>query len=211
VKRSAGVLLLAVALAACSGGEGREFARYYDPRGLFSTHLPAGNVLTVTPPQPAAEGPGLLTGVISSPPQPSPSPAVGGFGGGAFGGVTEMPDQTTYQAVAITTDGFTDLGEMGLYFLTGDPSIDLSIDDRVRLDGNPARLLVADVLQGEQPTASIAAAFTLGEGGTGFVIAAVFPPGGWEDERDDFYRVLESFRGGIPPGMDALPIVAPEA
>src|SRR5262245_42682140 len=71
-------------LAACSNDPGRDFARYYDGEGLFTLNLPAANTVTVTQPQSGQDGPDLLTGVVSSPPAPSPSPA-SAFGGGFAG------------------------------------------------------------------------------------------------------------------------------
>lgn len=210
VKRILGTGALAVVLVACSGGSGREFARYYDPQGLFATNLPAANDITVTPPQSGGEGPGLLTGVVASPPQPSP--ATQSAPTGAFNiAPSEPADQTIYQAFAFTTDDFDDLDQMGLYFLTGDPAIDVHLDEPVRIDGTPGRLLVADVGQDGQTTASLAAAFTLGSGGTGYLVAAIFPPGGWDAERDDFFRVLESFRAGVPPGLGTFPVTGESA
>lgn len=194
----------ALALAACSQDGGRELAPYYDPLGYFTAELPAANALTVTPPRPAEEGPGLLTGVIAQPPAPSPQPQ-GGLGAFDFA-QTEEQDQTVYQVLAVTTGEFEDLQEMGLYFLTGDPAIDVQLDDPTGIDGHQGRLLVADVTNGGQLTASIAVAMTLGEGGTGFLIAAIFPPGDWEKERADFHRVLESFRGDVPPGIETFPV-----
>lgn len=204
VKRFWGAGALTLALVACSGDSGREFARYYDPLGFFTTNLPAINDIMVIPPQAAGEGPGLLTGVISSPPAPSPAPQAGI---GAFNfSQTEPPDQTIYQARAVTTGGFEDLDQMGLFFLTGDPAIDLELDEAVRIDGHEGRLIVADVVQNDQTTASLAAAFTLGSGGTGFLVAAVFPPGEWDAERDDFFSVLESFRTDVQPGLESFPV-----
>lgn len=208
VKRILGIGALAIALAACSGDAGREFARYYDPRGFFVTSLPAANDITVTPPQSEGDGPGLLTGVVASPPQPSPQPQAATS---SFLAPTEPTDQTIYEAFAVTTSGFDDLEQMGLYFLTGDPAIDVQLDESVRIDGRQGRLLVADVTQDGQTTASLAAAFTLGLGGTGFLVAAIFPPGGWDEERDDFLRVLESFRADVPPGLDTFPVTGEAA
>ncbi|HSJ51099.1 MAG TPA: hypothetical protein VLA90_07430 [Actinomycetota bacterium] len=194
--------------SACGGGDGRELARYYDPGGYFITSLPAANELVVTPPQPALDGPGLLTGVVARPPQPSPAPQQGfGMRGMAFS-QTEVPDQTVYQAFAITTDGFEDLGDMGLFLLTADPSTDVQVDDEIRIDGLEARLVVADVKQDGAVTASVAAAFTLGSEGTGFLVAAIFPPGQWDSERGDFFRMVDSFRTGMSPGLAAFPITA---
>ncbi len=172
------LVVVPIALVACSQGSGRDFARYYDEQGLFTVDLPSANDITVATPQTAAEGPQLLTGVVSSPPAPSPAPQTG------FGGLgtaaTEQPDLTIYRAFAITSDGFADLEEMTLFFITGDPLIDVVTDDRTRLAGTPARLVVADVVDGGEVTASVAAAITLGDGETGYLLAAIFPPGEWE-------------------------------
>ena len=200
----AGPLIAALALGACSQDSGRDFARYYDEQGLFALDLPSANDITVAPPQPAEEGPGLLTGVVSSPPAPSPAPQ-SGFGLGVT--ASEQPDQTTYRAFAVTSDGFGTLEEMTLFFVTGDPLVDVLIDDRARLDGSAARLVVADVVNGGQVTASIAVAVTLGDGDTGYLLAAIFPPGSWDSERRDFERVLASFQSDVPPGLATFPVV----
>jgi hypothetical protein len=65
------------------------------------------------------------------------------------------------------------------------------------------------VTQEGTTTASVAAAVTLGPAGTGFLVIAVFPPGGWDDERGDFLRVLESFRTTLPPGIEQFPMAQP--
>lgn len=170
---------------------------------MFAVDLPSANDITVAPPQTAADGPELLTGVVSSPPAPSPQQT----GLGALGtSATEEPDQTIYRAFAITSDGFADLDEMTLFFITGDPLIDVVLDDRARLGGSPARLIVADVVNGGEATASVAAAITLGDGETGYLLAAIFPPGDWEAERDDFARVLSSFEANVPPGLATFPV-----
>jgi hypothetical protein len=198
------LVVVPVALASCSQGSGRDFATYYDEQGLFTVDLPSANDITVAPPQTAAEGPQLLTGVVSSPPAPSPQPQTGLGALGAAG--TEEPDQTIYRAFAITSDGFADLEEMSLLLITGDPLIDVVIDDRTRLADSPGRLIVADVVNGGEVTASVAAAITLGDGQTGFLLIAVFPPGDWEAERDDFDRVLSSFDANVAPGLATFPV-----
>ena len=200
----AAFLIVLGALAACSNDPAREFARYYDEEGLFTLNLPAANTVTVTQPQTGQEGPDLLTGVVSSPPAPSPSPA-SALGGGGFA-AEEPPDQTVYQAFAVASQGFEDLDEMALFFLTSDPVIDVVIDDRAKMGGDDARLIVADVTNGGDVTAGVAAAMTLGDGETGYLIAAVFPPGGWDSEQADFQRIVESFRSSVPPGLRTFPV-----
>jgi hypothetical protein len=197
------VVFGALLLSACARDGGRDLARYYDERGLFTVNLPADNDLVVTPPQPPQEGPGLLTGVVASPPAPSPQ-AQPAFGGGLA--PTEQPDQTIYQAFAVTSDGFADLEEMALYFLTGDPVVDVVIDERTTLDGDVARLVVADVRSAGEVTASVAVALTLGNGQTGYLVAAIFPPGSWDEERADFDRVRRSFSADVPPGLTTFPV-----
>jgi hypothetical protein len=208
VKRLLAVAFLAIPLAACSGESGREFARYYDPEGYFATNLPAANDLAVMPAQAAPEGPSILSGVVATPPQPSPSPAGGGL---VDIGATQDLDQTTYRAIVVTTDSFQTLDDMALFFLTADPIVDVTLDEPLRIDGHEARLIVADVTQDGATTASVAAAITLGPSETGFLVIAVFPPGGWESERGDFLRVLESFRTTLPPGMEQFPMAQPVA
>jgi len=205
--RSLPISLIALFLfVACARQQGREFARYYDDQGMFTVNLPEANEITVTPPQSAAQGgPGLLTGVVSSPPAPSPTPSPA-LGGGLGVDSTQQTDQTVYQAFAVTTDSFKDLDQMALYFLTGDPVVDVVIDNPTELDGDPGKLVVADVRNGGQVNASVAAAMTLGDGKTGYLIAAIFPPGGWDGERGDFERIVESFDSHVPPVFDTFPV-----
>lgn len=207
MRRPISLVLLAFALVACSGEGGRSFARYYDPQGLFSTNLPAANDITVTPPQPATTGPGILTGVIAAPPQPSPS-SQSTFGGGFNIAQTTSTDQTIYEAFVVTTDEFPTLSDMTLYFLTGDPAVDVQLERPVRFDGGPGRLVVADVTRGGQTSAAVAVALSLGHEGTGYVLAAIFPPDSWEAEQADFFRVLGSFRTDIPPGVGTFPVTS---
>jgi hypothetical protein len=198
-------LIAFLPFVACARDSGREFARYYDEQGMFALNLPAANDFIVTPPQQAQSGPRFLTGVVSSPPAPSPSPASGAFGGIDAAGQGEQ-DQTIYRAYAVTADGFDDLDQMALSLLTGDPIVDVTIDEPTQVDGNPARLIVADIDQGGEVTSSVAAAMTLGDGATGYLIVAIFPPGGWDDERDDFERIVRSFRTDVPPGLETFPV-----
>src|SRR6266540_815816 len=67
-------------------------------------------------------------------------------------------------------------------------------------------LAVADVVRDGQKVAGVAAAFTLGQQGVGYIVLAIFPPGDWASERSDFLKVVGSFRPGVPPGMKAFPL-----
>lgn len=44
------LVVVSLALGACGRDGGRELARYYDERGLFTVDLPAENDIVVTPP-----------------------------------------------------------------------------------------------------------------------------------------------------------------
>jgi hypothetical protein len=209
MRRTAIVAALAVmALVACSTGKNRDFARYYDPEGLFSANLPAANDIAVAPSEPPSQEPSVLTGVISTPPAPSPSPS-SAFGGGLTdlaAQTTGPQDQTVYEALAVTTGTFQDLPQMALAFLTGNPVVDVQIEEEMRLGGIAGELIVADVVRDGQKVAGVAAAFTLGQQGVGFIVLAIFPAGDWANERSDFLKVVASFRGEVPPGMRAFPL-----
>ncbi|HET7870153.1 MAG TPA: hypothetical protein VFM85_07540 [Actinomycetota bacterium] len=200
--------MAAVALVACSTGRNRDFARYYDPEGLFSANLPAANDVVVESSEPTSQGSSVLTGVVSTPPAPSPSPS-SAFGGGLtdLAGETSGPqDQTVYGALAVTTGTFEGLPQMALTFLTGDPMVDVQIEDEMPLGGMAGELIVADIVRDDQKVSGVAAAFTLGRQGVGYIVLAIFPPGDWANERSDFLKVAGSFRPGVPPGMRAFPL-----
>jgi hypothetical protein len=199
------VLVIAIASSACGGGKNRSLHRYYDPQALFSIDLPVDNDETVTPAQPGSEGqPSSLGGVVSAPPQPTQQP-IGGIGG-QLGQQATPADQTVYEMFVIRTDSFRSVQEMVLFFLTSDPAVDVRQDGPLSVGGMPGRLVVADVVSDEQATNSLAAAFTLGENGRGYLIAALFPPDEWGNERSDFLKVVRSFRSDVPPGVQAAPL-----
>jgi len=206
-------LLLVLLLAACTTSKERDLARYYDPQGLFTASLPTANTISVTPAQPGDGAPGILSGVISQPPAPSPTPS-GPLAGGIAQGLTQQTtptDQTIYEAFVVTTDVFDGLSDMSLYFLTGDPTIDLKDQGPIEVDGTPGRLVVADSLQDGKPRASLAVAMSLGRDGTGYLVAAIFPPGAWAGEEADFLRVVRSFRTDVPPGLLTIPVTSGNA
>lgn len=197
-------ILAASAIAGCGGPSGptRDFVEYHDPDGVFIADLPAGHTFAPTDPRPESQtAPGILAGVIAEPPgAASPSSALGG--GTAL---ATDPDETSFQILVLTSSGFESLDDMVLSYLTADPLIDVREERPTRVDGDPGRLVVADVFRDDVPVAGIAAVFSLGHGGTGFILASVFPPGTWEAERSDFLWVLRSFRVDLPPGELAVP------
>jgi hypothetical protein len=206
VRAGLGLVLAGALLTACGEGQGRELARYYDPQGLFSADLPAANSVTVAPIRRAPAGPSLLSGVVASPPQPSPTES--SALGGQFGAIAQQApvgDQTLYQILAVRTDTFDSVQAMDLYFLTGDPAMDVREERPILVGGTVGRLIVADITRAGSVQASIAAAFTLGSHDVGYVVAAVFPPGGWDRERSDFARIVASLTPGVPSGLSSFP------
>lgn len=202
-------LVAASLLGACSTGQNRDFARYYDPLGLFSTNLPAANTLQTSQPQASQTGPSLLSGVVAMPPQPSPSPQ--DQLGGAFGGIgtqTAPTDRTIYEAFVVTTESFSSLDEMALFFLTARSGVDVELDRDLPFAGGEGRLVVATISRNGQPSAGVAADFSLGSDGVGYVLIAIFPPGDWGKEESDFLEITASFRPGVPPSLPAFPLRA---
>jgi hypothetical protein len=202
-----GILLAGALLAGCASGQSRELARYYDPRGLFSADLPAVNSVAVTPARRGQGGSSVLSGVVASPPQPSPS-ASSALGGG-FGALAQQQpagDQTLYQVLVVSTDAFDSVESMDLYFLTGDPAVDVREDRPITVGRTAGRLIVGDITQAGSVRASIAAAFTLGTHDVGYIVAAVFPPGDWDRERSDFARVVASLSPDVPLGLSSFPL-----
>jgi hypothetical protein len=111
-----------------------------------------------------------------------------------------------YQALAVTTGTFEDLPQMALAIITGNPVVDVQIEQEMRLGGIAGELIVADVVRDGQEVAGVAAVITLGRQGVGYIVLAIFPPGDWTNERSDFLKVVASFRPGVPPGMRAFPL-----
>jgi hypothetical protein len=54
-------------------------------------------------------------------------------------------------------------------------------------------------------------ATSLGHDGTGYLLAAIFPPGSWSAEEADFLHVVRSFRGDVPPGLRTFPVTGGNA
>jgi hypothetical protein len=207
VRAAVSLVLVSALLGACTGSHTRDLARYYDPQGLFSTDLPAANDLSLAQPQPQPGAESILSGVTASPPQPSASPSSAldtGLGAGI--GQTSQTDQTIYQVLAVGTRSFASLDAMTLAFLTSDPSIDVRDEEAIEMAGSAGRLVVVDIHQSGSVAASLAAAFTLGSRGVGYIVAAVFAPGAWASERGDFGRIVGSLRADVPPGVETFPL-----
>lgn len=209
--RMAASVLAVVLMGACSESvRDRDLVRYVDPEARFTVRLPEGHAIRASEPvEASATSPGLLAGVIASPAEASPS-AAGGLGAGIDLSSVDS-DQTTFQVFLLASEGFDSLGDMTLYFLTADPEIDVVMDDPLHVAGDEGRLVVADLVRDGRIAVEVAAAFSLGHDGVGYLIAAVFPAGTWETERGDFLRVVASFEPDVPPSLTTLPFRTGEA
>jgi hypothetical protein len=207
-RAAVGLVAVCLLFTACSGSQNRDLARYYDPQGLFSADLPAANSLSVAPAQSGQRTSSILSGVVASPPQPSASPssALGDPLGSGIGQQAPAGDQTMYEVFVVTTNGLDSLDAMTLYYLTADPAIDVRDEQQIELAHAEGRLVVADIHQSGTVGASLAAAFTLGSHGVGYIVAAVFPPGGWSNERTDFSRIVGSLQPNVPSGVASFPL-----
>ena len=211
MRRTAVVLLaIGLVLVACGSGKSRTFHRYYDPLALFSIDLPVDNSEQVTPAQTgASDQPSILSGVVSAPPQPTQEDNQ--IFGGQLLNQQAPADQTIYEMFVVSTDTFSNLQDMVLYFLTADPAVDVREDRSLSMAGMSGQLIVADVLEGEQATNSLAAAFTLGQDGRGYLIAALCPAEEWRSEQSDFLKVVKSFRFEVHPGIQSIPLAGQTA
>jgi len=211
MKRIAGVASLALALAACSGGNavtGETFERYYDPGGLFSAEFPASNEITIIPPDsagPTGAGPRIVTGAISGPPQPQQT-----GGGGLFDfGQIRRPGGNLYLVYVLDAGDITSPDDLSAALLTGAPGSDVKVKERTTLGGREGVLVVADLL-GEGRTVEVASAFTV-LNGTGYMVASGFSPGDWPQHREEFLRVVGSLQTEVPAGIGILPQGSPTA
>jgi hypothetical protein len=196
------VVATALALTACGGGIRREFARYYDPSGHFSAILPRDNQVRVLPPETGGDqtGPQLLSGVQSVPVQPSPAQGLGGIGVEPLG----TQDRTAYYVFAFTADLLQDEEDLARIY-TSQPGVDVKVQEPVRIGDDTGLLVVADSETDAGVRFSVASGFLL-SGDVGYWIAAAFPAGQWEAEREDFLRVLSSFRTEVPPAVGTFPV-----
>ena len=197
-------LALPLAVVACGGG-GRELVAYHDPEGYFSIALPVGHDLMPSTPQEGPSGPGLLAGVTAEP----PAAAASALGATSTFVTAPTGDETRFQVLVVSGETFRSVGDLALYFLTGDPGFDV-IDQRAsELGGLPARLIAGTASEDGVETVGVAAVFALSpDGSIAYVVASVFRPGGWPGERDDLLAVAAAFRTAVPPGFGSIPYVA---
>lgn len=205
VARRAGLCIgLSLAAAAC-GGDARDLVTYHDPEGYFSIALPVDHDVMPTAPQGAQSGPSLLAGVTAEPRSATPS----ALGATSTFVPASTGDATRFQVLVVSGETFRSVGDLALYFLTGDPDFDVVDQRAAELGGLPARLIAGTASEDGTETVGVGAIFALSaDGSLAYVIASVFRPGGWPDERDDLLAVAAAFRTSIPPGFGSIPYAA---
>ena len=201
-KLSALVVVVASALTAGGGVGHRVVARDDDPAGRVSAVLPRDNQIRVLPPEAGGDqtGPQLLSGVQSVPVQPSPAEGLGGIGVEPLG----TQDRTAYYVFAFTADLLQDEEDLARIY-TSQPGVDVKVQEPVRIGDHTGLLVVAESETQGGVRFSVASGFLLA-GDVGYWIAAAFPAGQWEAERENFLRVLSSFRTEVPPAVGTIPV-----
>ncbi|MEX0833333.1 MAG: hypothetical protein WD276_05595 [Actinomycetota bacterium] len=195
------MLAAALMAASCAQPKNRDFQRYYDPAGLFSTEFPSGNNVETVQPSDLGGGTRILGGARSLPPIPSQ----GSTGLGSIGG----QDQTMYEVNVLDPGLLMTAHDLSTSLYASFPfKTDVEIRRNADVSGRNGLLVVAahESEGGEFGTAS---AFLVGNGNA-YWILTVFPDGSWEQEQSDFMRVLRSFKTEAPP-FPAAPISSPTA
>jgi len=186
------VLAAAVLTVACSQPKNRDFQRYYDPAGLFSTEFPTANNVELIPAEDlGAGGARILSGAISAPaqqPQGGPLSGLGSVGGS---------DQTIYVVLVLDPGGIASVEDLSVSLYTSDPTADVEVREPTKVSGRDGLLVVA-AHDDQGAKYGSASGFLLGEG-TAYWIQTAFPEGSWDQERADFLRVLRSFKTEAPP------------
>ena len=195
------IVAAAAALLSACGRTTPVLERYYDPRGYFSADFPAENVLQVIPPQEGAGAQEVVSGVASIPNQQSPQAGAGAFGGLPQPGAFSEQQGSVFVVYVLQARGLASVEDLAELH-TDAPGADVKLEEPIRVGGRPGVLVVADH-EAQGASYSQASAFVL-EGDAGYWIAALFPQGAWEEEREGFLRLLRTFRTEVPPAITAL-------
>jgi hypothetical protein len=191
---------LGLLMAACGGSTAPTTQRYYDPRGLFSAEFPQANEMLVVAPQPVANAPKILSGVLSQVSQANPQVTTGPFG--ALGGATPATDQAVYAVFVVDAKQIGSVQTLADTLLASSPPSNLQVLSAQLIGGRPGLLIVNDHPTGGYTDAS---GYVLMDG-VGYWIRELFPIGEWSRRSPAFLDMLRSFQFDVPPPIVAIPI-----
>jgi hypothetical protein len=194
------IVTVAIGCGACTQPAHRSLEAYHDPAGLFSTSLPDANEVTVIPASPAEGGVEVLSGVTSAPTaQGASSP----LGGGDF--QLSQPDQAVFFVYVLRIDAVTDPRQLADLMLGSSMGFVTDEETTVSFGNGQGLLRVGHIDATDRPAAGLAGGFLVADG-ISYVVVEAFPEDQWSAQRDDFLKVLASFRPGAPPGVATVPL-----
>jgi hypothetical protein len=190
--------LAALAVSACSPPAHRSLETYHDPAGLFSADLPGANEVTVIPPSSVGANVQMLSGVTSAPAAQTAAPVGRQF-------QLSRPDQAVFFVYVLRGDALTGADAMAGLLLGSDVGFVAEDETAATFADAQGILRVGHIEGSDQGPIGVAGGF-LFEDGTGYAVLEAFPPDQWPSQRDDFLKVLASFRTVAPPGVAAVPL-----
>jgi hypothetical protein len=190
--------VVTLTLSACSPPAHRQLEAYHDPAGLFSAELPGANEVTVIPPSTVGGGVEMLSGVTSAPEAAASAPVGRQF-------QFSRPDQAMFLVYVFRGEALTASEALAGMLLGANSGFVADDETTAPFAHTQGILRVGHVERPEQGSIGLAAAFLV-ENGTGYAVLEVFPENQWPSQRDDFLKVLASFRTGTPPGVATVPL-----
>lgn len=185
-------------LSACSPPAHRQLEAYHDPAGLFSADLPGANEVTVIPPSSVGGGIEMLSGVTSAPEAAASVPVGRQF-------QLSRPDQAMFLVYVFRGAPLTGTDALAGMLLGSNSGFVADDETTATFAGGQGVLRVGHIESPEQGTIGIAGGFFVDDG-TGYAVLEIFPANQWPSQRDDFLKVLASFRAGAPPGVATVPL-----
>jgi hypothetical protein len=190
--------LAALTLSACSPPAHRTLEAYHDPAGLFSADLPGANEVTPIAPSSVGANVEMLSGVTSAPAAQPAAPTGRQF-------QLTQPDQAVFFVYVLRGDALTGADAMAGLLLGPDMGF-VAEDEAMATFADAQGILRVGHIEGsDQGPVGVAGGF-LFEDGTGYAVLEAFPPDQWPSQRDDFLKVLASFRTSAPPGVGTVPL-----
>jgi hypothetical protein len=193
-----GTLTIAALLVSCSPPARRSLEAYHDPAGRFTADLPGANEVTVIPPSSVGPNIEMLSGVTSAPSAQPAAPVGRQF-------QLSRPDQAVFFVYVLRGDQLTGADAVAGMLLGPDAGFVADEETTATFGDAQGILRVGHIEGSEQGPIGVAGGFLYADG-IGYAVLEAFPANQWPSQRDDFLRVLASFRRGAPPGVAAVPL-----